>query len=131
MRRRHWTTSALLVTVGGLGAWGYYSQADAFLPTESAGNDATSFAVTDKQVKAHFDFKSAGIISDFKRCHWTDCLSEPVRDGLLPSLDGSWRQGRSRDQKALGLGENDDLEAYCKEYEGVALSSGMVFLKRR
>ena len=61
----------------------------------------------------------------------TDCLSEPVRDELLPSLDGSWQQGRSRDQKALGLGENDDLEAYCKEYEGIALSSGMVFLRRR
>ena len=34
-------------------------------------------------------------------------------------------------KKALGLGENDDLEAYCKEYEGIALSSGMVFLRRR
>ena len=71
MRRRHWISSALLVTVGGLGARGYYSHADAFLRTESAGNDAASFAVTDKQVEAHFDFKSAGIISDFQRCHWT------------------------------------------------------------
>ena len=34
-------------------------------------------------------------------------------------------------KKALGLGENVDLEAYCKEYEGIALSSGMVFLRRR
>ena len=34
-------------------------------------------------------------------------------------------------KKALGLGENDDLEAYCKEYEDIALSSGMVFLRRR
>ena len=34
-------------------------------------------------------------------------------------------------KKALGLGENDDLEAYCNEYEGIALSSGMVFLRRR
>ena len=71
MKRRYLIPSALVVTVGGLGARGYYSHADAFLPTESAGNDAASFAVTDKQVKAHFDFKSAGIISDFKRCDWT------------------------------------------------------------
>ena len=34
-------------------------------------------------------------------------------------------------KKALGLGENDDLEVYCKEYEDIALSSGMVFLRRR
>ena len=71
MRRRHWIPSALLVTVGGLGARGYNSHADAFLPRESAGNDAASSVVTDKRSKAHFDFKSAGIISDFKRCHWT------------------------------------------------------------
>ena len=71
MRRRYWIPSALLVTVGGLGARGYYSHVDAFLPTETAGNDAASPALTDKQAKAHFDFKSAGIISDFKRCDWT------------------------------------------------------------
>ena len=73
MRRCYWISSALLVTVGGLGARGYYSHADAFLPTETAENDAASSAVTDKQEqgRAHFDFKSAGIISDFKRCHWT------------------------------------------------------------
>ena len=34
-------------------------------------------------------------------------------------------------KKALDLGENDDLEVYCKEYEDIALSSGMVFLRRR
>ena len=34
-------------------------------------------------------------------------------------------------KKALGLGENDDLEVYCKEYEDIALSNGMVFLRRR
>ena len=34
-------------------------------------------------------------------------------------------------KKALGLGENDDLEVYCKEYEDIALRSGMVFLRRR
>ena len=71
MRRRHWIPSALLVTVGGLGARGYYSHSDAFLPTESAGNDVASSAVTAKRGNTHFDFKSAGIISDFKRCHWT------------------------------------------------------------
>ena len=71
MRRRHCIPSALLVTVGGLGARGYYSHADAFLPTESAGNDVASSAVTAKRGNTHFDFKSAGIISDFKRCHWT------------------------------------------------------------
>ena len=71
MRRRHWIPSALLVTVGGLGARGYYSHVDAFLPTESAGNDVASSAVTAKRGNTHFDFKSAGIISDFKRCHWT------------------------------------------------------------
>ena len=54
-----------------LGARGYYSHADAFLPTESAGNDVASLAVTAKRGNTHFDFKSAGIISDFKRCHWT------------------------------------------------------------
>ena len=71
MRRRHWIPSALLVTVGGLGARGYYSHSDAFLPTESAGNDVASSAVIAKRGNTHFDFKSAGIISDFKRCHWT------------------------------------------------------------
>ena len=71
MRRRHWIPSALLVTAGVLGARGYYSHADAFLPTESAGNDVASSAVTAKRGNTHFDFKSAGIISDFKRCHWT------------------------------------------------------------
>ena len=71
MRRRHWIPSSLLVTVGGLGARGYYSHADAFLPTESAGNYVASSAVTAKRGNTHFDFKSAGIISDFKRCHWT------------------------------------------------------------
>ena len=30
-------------------------------------------------------------------------------------------------KKALGLGKNDDLEAFCKEYEDSAPSSGMFF----
>jgi len=71
MKRRYWISSALLVTVGGLCARGYYSNADASLPTKTAENYAGSSAVTDKQGRAHYDFKSAGIISDFKRCHWT------------------------------------------------------------
>ena len=71
MRRRHWIPSAVLVTVSGLGARTYYSHADAFLSTKSARGDAASSALTDKQGKSHFDFKSAGIISDFKRCDWT------------------------------------------------------------
>ena len=71
MRRRHWILSAVLVTVSGLVARAYYSHADAFLSTKSARGDAASSALTDKQGKSHFDFKSAGIISDFKRCDWT------------------------------------------------------------
>ena len=71
MRRRHWIPSAVLVTVSGLGARGYFSHADAFLSTKSSGSDAASSARTNKQDKAHFDFKSAGIISDYRRCDWT------------------------------------------------------------
>ena len=71
MRRRYLILSALLVTLGGLGARGYYSHADALLLTKSDGNDAASPAVTDKQAKAHFDFKSAEIVSDYKRRDWT------------------------------------------------------------
>ena len=71
MTRSYWIPSALLVLAGGLGARSYYSHTDAFISTKSAGNDAASSAVTDKQVKTHFDFKSAGIISDYKRCDWT------------------------------------------------------------
>ena len=71
MRRRHWILSAVLVTVSGLGARDYFSHADAFFSTKSAGSDSASSALTDKQDQAHFDFKSAGIISDYKRCDWT------------------------------------------------------------
>ena len=71
MRRRYWIPSAVLVTLGGVAVRGYYSHADAFLSKASAGNDVASPAVNDKEDKAHFDFKSAGIISDYKRCDWT------------------------------------------------------------
>ena len=81
MKRRYWIPSPLLVAVIGLGALGYYSHADAFLQTETAVNDAASSSVTDEQDRAHFDFKSAGIISDFKRCHWTRAQLNKVEPG--------------------------------------------------
>ena len=61
----------MLVTVGGVAARGYYNHSDAFLSKVSAGNNVASPALTDKQGKSHFDFKSAGIISEYKRCDWT------------------------------------------------------------
>ena len=61
----------------------------------------------------------------------TDCLSDPVRDGLLLRWLAVGDTVEAKTKKALGLGENDDLEVYCKEYEDIALSSGMVFLRRR
>ena len=82
MRRRYWIPSAVLVTVGGIAARGYYSHADAFLSKASAGNDIESPALTDKQDKAHFDFKSAGIISDYKRCDWTRIQLNKAEPGI-------------------------------------------------
>ena len=82
MRRRYWIPSAVLVTVGGIAARGYYSHADAFLSKASAGNDIESPALTDKQDKVHFDFKSAGIISDYKRCDWTRIQLNKAEPGL-------------------------------------------------
>ena len=82
MRRRHWIPSAVLVTVSGLGARAYYSNTDAFLLPKSSKDDAASAALTDKQGKAHFDFKSAGIISDFKRCHWTRAQLNKAEPGI-------------------------------------------------
>ena len=81
MRRRHWIPSAVLVVAGGLGALAYYIPVDAFISTKSA-RDAASSALTDKQGKAHFDFKSAGIISDFKRCDWTRVQLNKAEPGL-------------------------------------------------
>ena len=71
----------MLVTVGGIAARGYYSHADAFLSKASAGNDIES-PLTDKQDKVHFDFKSAGIISDYKRCDWTRIQLNKAEPGL-------------------------------------------------
>ena len=82
MRRCYWIPSALLVTVGGLGARAYYSHADAFLSAKSAKDDAASSAQTDKQVKTHFDFKSAGIISDYRRCDWTRVQLNKAEPGI-------------------------------------------------
>ena len=82
MRRRYWIPSAVLVTVGGIAARGYYSHADAFLSKASAGNDIESPALTDKQDKVHFDFKSAGIISDYKRCDWTRVQLNKAEPGI-------------------------------------------------
>ena len=82
MRRRYWIPSAVLVTVGGVAARGYYSHADAFLSKASAGNDIESPALTDKQDKVHFDFKSAGIISDYKRCDWTRIQLNKAEPGI-------------------------------------------------
>ena len=82
MRRRYWIPSAVLVTVGGIAARGYYSHADAFLSKASAGIDIESPALTDKQDKVLFDFKSAGIISDYKRCDWTRIQLNKAEPGL-------------------------------------------------
>ena len=82
MRRRYWIPSAVLVTVGGIAARGYYRHADAFLSKASAGNDIESPALTDKQDKVLFDFKSAGIISDYKRCDWTRIQLNKAEPGL-------------------------------------------------
>ena len=83
MRRRHWIPSAVLVVAGGLGALAYYIPVDAFISTKSSrDDDAASSALTDKQSKAHFDFKSAGIISDFKRCDWTRIQLNKAEPGI-------------------------------------------------
>ena len=82
MRRRYWIPSAVLVTVGGIAARGYYRHADAFLSKASAGNDIESPALTDKQDEVHFDFKSAGIISDYKRCDWTRIQLNKAEPGI-------------------------------------------------
>ena len=82
MRKRYWILSAVLVTVGGLAVRGYYSHAEAFLSKVSAGNDVASSALNSQQAKAHFGFKSAGIISDFKRCHWTRAQLNKAEPGI-------------------------------------------------
>ena len=70
------------MTVSGLIAWGYFSHADAFLSTKSAGSDAASSARNDKHDKANFDFKSSGIISDYRRCDWTRLQLNKAEPGI-------------------------------------------------
>ena len=82
MKKRYWLTSALVVVVGGLLAWGRYSYEDTMRSTESPGHDAASAAVIVKQDKDRFDFKSAGIISDFKRCDWTRVQLNKAEPGI-------------------------------------------------
>ena len=82
MRRRNWILSTVLVTVSGLGARAYYRHADGFLSKKPARDDSASSALTDKQGKANFDFKSAGIISDFKRCIWTRVQLNKAEPGI-------------------------------------------------
>ena len=81
MRRRHWIPSAVLVTVSGLAARAYYNHPVAFLSTKSTRDDAASSALSDKQSNLQFDFKSAGIISDYTRCHWTRTQINKVEPG--------------------------------------------------
>ena len=54
----------------------------------------------------------------------TDCLSEPVRDGLCLRWMAVGDKVEAETKKALGLGENDDLEAFCKRYEDAMPSTG-------
>ena len=82
MRRRHWIPSALLVTVSCLAARAYYTHADAFLSTKSTRDDAASSALTKKQGNFRFNFKSAGIISDYKRCDWTRAQLNKAESGI-------------------------------------------------
>ena len=81
MKNRYWIHSALLVTVGGLLAWGYFGYEDKIRLTESLGDVGASSAVTVKRDKAHFDFKSAGIISDYDRCDWTRAQINKAESG--------------------------------------------------
>ena len=57
--------------LGCLWARVYFSHSDLFHSTGLLGDDAAASAVSDKADKTHLDFKSAGLISDYKRCHWT------------------------------------------------------------
>ena len=62
---------------------------------------------------------------------------------LMPALSPTMEEGtlakwlvkvgdtvEAETKKALGLGETDDLKAFCKEYEDSAPSSGMFFRHR-
>ena len=81
MKKRYWFPSTLLVVASGLLTWSYYSYEVKIPSTESAGHDAAPAAVTVNQDKARFYFKSAGIISDYTRCHWTRTQINKVEPG--------------------------------------------------
>ena len=81
MRKRYWLASTFLVVLGSLLTWGYYSYEVKTLSTESAGHDSASTVVTVNQDKARFHFKSAGILSDYTRCHWTRTQINKVEPG--------------------------------------------------
>ena len=82
MRRRHWIPLALLVVAGGLGALAYYIPVDVVISTKSSRDDAASSALTKKQGNFRFNFKSAGIISDYKRCDWTRVQLNKAESGM-------------------------------------------------
>ena len=81
MKKRDWLTSPLIVVVGGLLTWCYYSYKDTIRSTESAGRDAATTSISAKQDRLRLDFKSAGIISDYTRCHWTRTQINKVEPG--------------------------------------------------
>ncbi len=81
MRNRNWISSALIVALGGLLAWGYYGHEDIIHSTESARSDFASSATNVKKDKTHSDFKSAGIISGYDRCIWTRAHINKVEPG--------------------------------------------------
>ena len=86
MKMRYLIYSALLVTVSGLLAWGYYGHKDKIRLTESLGDVIASSAETFKQNKVYFDFKSAGIVSDYERCHWTRAQINKAKSGNADEL---------------------------------------------
>ena len=53
-----------------------------------------------------------------------DCLTEPVRDGYCLRWMAVGDKVEAETKKALGLGENVDLEAYCKRFEDSIPSTG-------
>ena len=54
----------------------------------------------------------------------TDCLSEPDRERILLRWMVVGNKVEAETKKAFGLGENDDLEAYCKRYLDAMPSTG-------
>ncbi len=57
----------------------------------------------------------------------TDCVSNPLEMDYCLRWMAVGDKVEAETKKALGLGETDDLEAFRKEYEDSAPSSGMFF----